>query len=324
MTWDTQEQEERRIAPRSAQRLASDRRRSRRILRCRRRMLLALRALSLVLAVLLLVSYVSGRGVFAGHGLPGLATRFHSGAEKDSRQSAGAALRAYSGDEIREELERLAKEEKDYRKILDNYEDYPEPLLAALCTNAELLPFVQGYLSADGQAHGGLTDDELAAAMPLLLQWDERWGYAAYGDSNVALSGCAPTCMSMVIVALTKNAEATPAAVADYAMREGYYIRGAGTSWSFMNEGGAHYGISGKELCLDESVIRGRLAAGTPIICSMRPGDFTTAGHFIVLAGVEDGKIIVNDPNSRVRSSMRWDYETLAGQIKNLWEFSAV
>ena len=55
----------------------------------------------------------------------------------------------------------------------------------------------------------------------------------------------------------------------------------------------------------------------------MRPGDFTTQGHFIVLVGGEDGKIIVNDPNSKERSSLLWEYDTLAGQIKNLWVFEA-
>lgn len=49
----------------------------------------------------------------------------------------------------------------------------------------------------------------------------------------------------------------------------------------------------------------------------MRPGDFTTAGHFIVLTKTENGQIKVNDPNSRSRSKI-WNYETLEKQIKNL------
>ena len=64
------------------------------------------------------------------------------------------------------------------------------------------------------------------------------------------------------------------------------------------------------------------LENGHPIICAMRPGDFTTAGHFIVLADVQEGKIRVNDPNSRTRSRELWPYETLERQIKNLWTFT--
>lgn len=60
------------------------------------------------------------------------------------------------------------------------------------------------------------------------------------------------------------------------------------------------------------------------MICSMKPGDFTTQGHFIVLAGTEDGKIRVHDPNSRVRSETLWEYGRLQSQINNLWAFEAV
>ena len=89
-----------------------------------------------------------------------------------------------------------------------------------------------------------------------------------------------------------------------------------------MTEGCEHFGIHGTEISLDENVIKQHLEKGEPIICSMRPGDFTTEGHFIVLAGEADGKIMVNDPNSRKRSRVLWDYDTLEPQIKNLWAFS--
>lgn len=89
-----------------------------------------------------------------------------------------------------------------------------------------------------------------------------------------------------------------------------------------MGAAAAAYGIYCNELPLSESRIFQSLESGSPIICSMRPGDFTKTGHFIVLAGTEDGKIKVNDPNSKIRSAQLWDYKTLEGQIKNLWKFS--
>lgn len=55
----------------------------------------------------------------------------------------------------------------------------------------------------------------------------------------------------------------------------------------------------------------------------MRPGDFTSTGHFIVLVGIEDGKIRVNDPNSRARSQVLWEYDRLESQINNLWSYTA-
>ena len=89
-----------------------------------------------------------------------------------------------------------------------------------------------------------------------------------------------------------------------------------------MTEGARNFGVRGEELGLSESSIVSELENGHPIICSMRPGDFTTSGHFIVLTGVEDGKIRVNDPNSKVNSEKLWDYDRLESQINNLWAFS--
>ena len=231
--------------------------------------------------------------------------------------------KAREGEELYGALSDLAETDGAFREILEDYEDYPEELIAALVSNPEMLPFVQGYPDADGQVRGGLTSEETQGGIPLLLQWDARWGYAPYGTKScIALSGCAPTCLSMVIVSLTGDASATPDAIADFAMQQGYYLEGTGTVWSIMTEGAAHYGVTGAEVSLDENEIRRHLKNGEPIICSMRPGDFTTAGHFIVLTGVVDGKLTVNDPNSRARSEVLWDYGKLAQQIKNLWAFT--
>ena len=219
--------------------------------------------------------------------------------------------------------EPAALDTKEVSAVLTDTNRYPQDYLDALENNPELLEFVKGYPDAEKTASGGLKQAELDEPWPLLLQWDRRWGYVPYGDHDIGLSGCAPTCLSMVIVGLTKNKAASPDAVAEYAEENGYYLYGTGTKWSLMTEGAAFFGVQGRELALDENRIFETLEQGQPIICSVRPGDFTKGGHFLVLVGVEDGKIRVNDPNSRIRSEKLWDYETLAPQIKSLWAFTA-
>ena len=55
----------------------------------------------------------------------------------------------------------------------------------------------------------------------------------------------------------------------------------------------------------------------------MLPGDFTTVGHFIVIAGVDSsGKLVVRDPNSAERSMQTWDAQTVLAQCANLWAYS--
>lgn len=169
-----------------------------------------------------------------------------------------------------------------------------------------------------------LTKEELSQDIPLLFQTDRRWGEEAYGNSNIAVSGCAPTCMSMVVVGLTHNEKATPKKMAEYAQSEGYYVEGVGTVWDFFAKSGKKFGVAGTEISLDKTVVTRRLMEGNPIVCSMRPGDFTTEGHFIVLTGVSGGMIEIHDPVSSERSSRLWDYDVLAPQIKNLWAFSTL
>lgn len=227
---------------------------------------------------------------------------------------------------IRRTVEPIGKTAKDTTEaaaVLTDTGRYPQDYLDALKNNPELLEFVRGYPDAKREAAGGLTDEELRAQWPLLLQWDRRWGYVPNGDHDIGLSGCAPACLSMVVVGLTKNKDASPDMVAGFAEKNGYYLYGIGTKWSLMTEGAAFFGVQGNELALDKNRIFSALGAGHPIICSVRPGDFTKGGHFLVLVGVEDGKIRLNDPNSRIRSEKLWDYETLAPQIKSLWEFTA-
>ena len=227
-----------------------------------------------------------------------------------------------SENDVKESIKKLAQKDKSYRQIYENYEAYPQEMLAALCNNPEMIDYVKNYPDAAREAAGGFTKAEKKAGLPLLIQWDKRWGYAPYGSSNVGMSGCAPTCMSMVVLALTGDEKATPDKIAEYAKDHGYYEENTGTSWSFWGEGAEHYKIHGQEIGLDENVIASHLKKGEPVICSMGPGDFTSGGHFIVLAGMSDGKIIVRDPNSRERSKVLWNYERLRPQIKNLWAFT--
>ena len=107
---------------------------------------------------------------------------------------------------------------------------------------------------------------------------------------------------------------------AKYAQDNGYYLKGTGTSWSLLTEGASHFGVVGREISLSKETVCGILKQGQPVICSVGRGDFTTEGHFIVLTGMKDGRIKVNDPNCIHRSCL-WEYETLEPQIKNLWAY---
>ena len=111
----------------------------------------------------------------------------------------------------------------------------------------------------------------------------------------------------------------TPDRIAKFAQRGGYYEKGYGSSWTLISEGGPQLGLEVTELPLVKQKIDKALEAGRPVILALGEGDFTSTGHYIVLAGVEDEGYRVNDPNSRVNSGRLWTYEELEGQIRNIW-----
>ena len=235
-----------------------------------------------------------------------------------------AAAQSITDSDTRGKLAAMAQTDGEVRQVLEQADQYPEDLLELLANNEETADFVLDYTEKKNDAPAENIGDITSGEIPLLLQWDERWGYAQYGDNMIAINGCGPTVVAMVAAGLTGDNTITPYKVAQYAEEQGYYTGESGTSWELMTAGAEHFGVQGQELGLSENGILSELESGHPIVCSMRPGDFTTTGHFIVLTGVEDGRIRVNDPNSRQRSEELWDYDRLEYQINNLWAFSTM
>ena len=242
----------------------------------------------------------------------------------DSRQKSTDVTQAPMDHEVWQKLQDLVSQDQRVQQVIDNCEIYPEDILKMLSRNLDMLNFVLEYPEKVGQVFAETVGEVEVGEVPLLLQYDQRWGYGDYGNSSVAVSGCGPACLSMVITSLTGDDTITPYVVAQYASEQGYYVPGAGTAWTLMSEGAKHFGVIGEELPLTKSIMEGVLKEGRPIICSMRPGDFTTTGHFIVITGIKDGQFTVNVPNSTERSNMLWDYDTLKPQISNLWAFQAL
>ncbi|MBQ7774397.1 MAG: C39 family peptidase [Lachnospiraceae bacterium] len=191
---------------------------------------------------------------------------------------------------------------------------------ALLERNEETKDFVENYTNREDYIGKeiDLSKDVEEGQVPLLMQWDKRWGYESFGDSNIGLAGCGPTCLSMAYLYFTNDLEGNPREIARYCEENGFYTS-AGTSWELWTLGAEAFGLEGAVLPLDENRMKSALDAGQLIVCSMRPGDFTTTGHYILIVGYGDGGFRVNDPNRRSNSEKVWEYDVLDGQIRNLW-----
>ncbi len=204
------------------------------------------------------------------------------------------------------------------------YSDYPHELIELLERNPETEAFVLEYpIRKDVQQEIDLSEFEGCQSVPLFLQWDQQWGYIQYGSGVVGLTGCGPVCLSMAAYHITGDPEMSPDRIIQFALENGYCVPGDGTSWTLISEGGRKLGLDVTEIPLVESRIYANLEVGNPIICVMGPGDFTTSGHYIVMVGLEDGMIRVNDPNSIANSQKLWDYDDISSQIRNLWVIRA-
>lgn len=223
------------------------------------------------------------------------------------------------------ETEPLTTEEKLEKTASENgfsVSEYPQDLIDLLERNPETEEFVLNYpLKKDTYSNENLAELNQTEGIPLLMQWDERWGYYQYSGNVLGLTGCGPTSLSMVASYLLNDPELTPIYMADYATRNGYSIEGSGTSWSFMSDGARSLGLNPQEVSLDENAVRKYLENGHPIICIMGEGIFTDGGHFIVFTGWEDGKIKINDPNRREFSERLWAFDEIKDQIKNMWVY---
>lgn len=208
--------------------------------------------------------------------------------------------------------------------IVMNLSQYPVNILNLFINNQETLSFVLNYPKHknDSASSGEISEEEVAdGKIPDLKQWDGRWGYVKYGSDILAISGCGPTCMSMVYSGLLKNTSMSPSDMAEYCIDKNYYSKDAGTSWTMMSEGAKDLGLNSEKITINS--IKAALEAGKPVICSMGPGDFTEQGHFIVLTGIDSkGKIILNDPNSISRSEKHWNINKIQEQAKAAWAYS--
>jgi len=217
-----------------------------------------------------------------------------------------------------EERSQQAWEVKDYAESRGlSIGEWPWRIIELYENNPETREFVLNYPSREKIKVDITTYSR--ETVPLFLQWDPMWGYEDYGSSCVAVTGCGPTCLSMVGYYLTGDINMTPDQIAGFAQRNGYYEKGYGSSWTLISEGAGKLGLTATELPLVKKKITDALEAGNPVILALGAGDFTSSGHYIVLRDYRDGVFYVNDPNSRIRSERTWTYEELEGQIRNIW-----
>lgn len=226
--------------------------------------------------------------------------------------------RLSKGAQIRQALKDQGTKDSDF--IRGEADLLPTDLFILAGNEPESIPFVADYLRGERSSDTRKTLSTLDRTIPYYCQWDSRWGYEDFAGSIFALSGCGPTSMAMVISGLKRDPFMTPDRLIEPASS---YMTTEGIGWDFFESISRQYGLKSQVIPLDKSSMNAKLEQGAPLVVSVRPGDFTLGGHIMVIAGLDqEGYYIVNDPNSPRNSQLRWTYERLAPQIKNIWAIS--
>lgn len=213
-----------------------------------------------------------------------------------------------------------SKNDKDVKYILENREALSMNYLRLLNANSDSKFFIKDVLQNNRPLSFEGESVSFSRNIPYFLQWDRRWGNTEYADGNLGINGCGPTCLAMVVSGLNKDVDINPVSLSKF--QDQKYIQSGGTTWDYFREVPNNYGIKVKELSTDKNIYFNELKNGRPIIVNVKAGDFTSMGHYIVLVGVENDYIVINDPNSPDNSNEKWTFERLAPQIKNGWSFS--
>lgn len=217
-------------------------------------------------------------------------------------------------------LKEYSKSDTKMKELYDKRKSFATGDLNKVINNPEMIDFVLGLKNnSQFEVKNELIQSELEKDDPLFIQWDKRWAYVEYGDSNIGMAGCGPTCIAMAIFALTKNTEATPVNIANYSDQNGYYVEDVGTSWELLTAAATNYNVTVKTIAIIEEEMKRELDRGHKLICSVSEGDFTTGGHFIEIYGYTQKGFKVNDPYCIARSKKKWSYEKLSAQIRSIW-----
>ena len=170
----------------------------------------------------------------------------------------------------------------------------------------------EGYTSIASLGNVRFTDGQTEVVY--FNQLDERYAGQPYGTDHIGGYGCGPTAMSIVVSSLTSET-VDPIEMARWSYENGYWCSKSGSYHALIPAAAKAWGLPVEGCSASEGQkLVDALADGKLVVAIMLKGHFTNSGHFIVLRGVKDGKILVADPASYDRSGMEWDLSIILNE----------
>ena len=161
------------------------------------------------------------------------------------------------------------------------------------------------------------------------LQTDPRWGaldYSARGEkTNIAVSGCGPTALAMVL-ATWADPKITPKTECAWALAHGYKAPHQGTYYGYFAAAAKRFGLTckmlngvtlyGKPDSPYHTQAKAAVDRGDLVIACMGRGLWTSSGHFVLVWKIQGNVIYINDPASTRDVRTQGDYALFKSQVK--------
>ncbi len=222
-------------------------------------------------------------------------------------------------EELIKNVEVYANRDPKTKWVYENYYDLPNIDAYLTGNDPDTIEFVYNM-------HNDITDFpktvgqsfDLGRRTPYYIQWDNRWAYNKLGYRNIGIAGCGPTSLAMILSRIKDDPSITPDEIAKDAMS---YMVEDGISWSFFTDGAKKYDYNISDVNINEEEMIKALEKG-PLLVSINRGYFTLYGHIFVIDSYEDGKFLINDPNSLRNSERLWTYDQISNQIAKIWSIN--
>lgn len=242
---------------------------------------------------------------------------------------ANSTLPASLDPTIAETLLAAATDDRNAAYIVEHASEYAQSfgkeeqtkLLELAAREPSSREFVASALgSYPSDPSGALGDEPSQNGVPLLMQWDPRWALVEYSSAPMGLSGCAPTTLAMAYAGLTGKTDRTPADMAQLSRELACMDETEGTYAELFEKASPSLSLEVHRIPTTRQALLNALGAGALVVCNVGPGDFTEAGHFLLIVGVnEEGSLRINDPFSQANSSVSWDVDRMLGQTMGLY-----
>lgn len=278
--------------------------------------------------ILLLVLLINGiRGCVGRR--DGAAPQQAQQQEQQAEQPQTTAPKPTVSSDVSKELQAELQAELDrYEKIATIAQEagkYPEDLVRLALDEPAAIDFVLGYNGKQSSAEP-FTDTVNQNTFPELYTFDARWGYTEFAGGLFAVTGSAPTAVSIAYMGLTGSNTKTPTVVGDMATADNNVTNGGVTSKFFSDTVNEIKGIACTELDPNEYGITGTLTGGgAAVIIGLPAGSSlgSSARYVVAIACTDDGSTTLVDPLSATNTSRRWPASSLAAEAQEMYSLVA-